>query len=398
MYKQLILLAFILFANRNTAYTQIDTLARKDWVKHNIAFAYSFHRGKVLKNYDPDFPVKNSQYHEIAVLWQMDGRKSWHEPFCYPLSGLALNYARFGNDTILGSAIGLMPQWVIQARKGKKLQINFRLGVGLAYFTEYYDRVDVPENEVVSSTVTNITSFGGALSYHIFPTLSVFAGVSIFHYSNGHTSIPNMGINDRPYSFGLLYTPRPAKLVSVPQKFDYDKKLHLNFRIGRGVHEMAESTLPVGGPLFPVYNFALFVSKQVSRVNNLHLGMYATYYSGFYHYLMFERRKFQGEERKNSFVYSAFAGHEFLIGHFGFTQELLFNVWNPFYKEVKFKKSYEEYASSERLAIYLGLRLQFDYYPFKRADVHENNVYLGMNLKTIVSKADYVEFHVGYSL
>jgi len=393
--KGLLFIVLIYFAQ--PIFAQKDTTNNRNWIKDDICFVAIQHKGKIRKNYDTEFPLKDSYYSELSVLWQMNGNKSWHSAFKYPLSGFGINYSQLGNDTVLGQAISLYPQWFIQIRKQKKLQINIKLGVGLAYFTKHYNRIDNPENEIIGSRITNFTTLGANISYRFMPQLSIFAGASLMHYSNGHTSIPNIGMNDRPYSFGILYKPQKTKITGTTLSNKNDRSIHYNLRLGRGVHEMAHSTFPVGGPSYPIYNIALFLSKQVSSVNDIHFGHYTTYYSGYYHFMLLEQI-FQGEERKNAFVHSVFAGHEFLIGHFGFTQELVINYWNPFYKELNFNRSYSDVEENEYWKIYLGLRLQFDYYPFKPANDHRNNLYVGTNLKTTVSKADYVELHVGYSL
>lgn len=377
------------------AFSQQDSTMQA--LHERFSLQYALHRGHVSKNYDTEFPLTGSICHQISVLRVTDGSRHWHRHYRYPLSGIGMSYMRFGNDTVLGSAIGLFPQWVIEGRKGKRLTYSFSLGAGLAYFTRYYDRMSNPENELIGSRITNITIIGFRLNFQASPYWQVFAGASLFHYSNGHTAIPNMGLNDRPYSFGIAYRPRTRPISTVFTDALGDRRIRFNIRIGRGMQEMAGSTFPVRGPSYPVYNLAIFASKLVSYVNNLHLGLYATYYSGYYNFMLLEQI-YQGQERRRSFVYSAFAGHEFLIGHFGFTQELVVNFHNPFYRELYYRRYYEPEDFPQNLPLYLGLRLQFDYYPFKQAVVRKNNIYVGANLKTIVSKADYVELHIGCSL
>lgn len=378
-----------------SAFSQPDSTVPA-WTER-LSVQYAQHRGHVSKNYDTEFPLSGSICHQISILRVTDGSRQWHRHYRYPLSGIGMSYMRFGNDSVLGSAIGIFPQWVMEGRKDKRLTYSFSLGAGLAFFTRFYDRKTNPENELIGSRITNITTIGFHLNYQVTSHWQAFAGASLFHYSNGHTAIPNMGLNDHPYSFGFAYRPLTVPRQPSVAEEPADRRIRFNIRFGRGMQEMAGSTFPVKGPSYPVYNLALFASKLVSDVNNLHLGMYATYYSGYYDFMLLEQI-YQGEERRRSFVYSAFGGHEFLIGHFGFTQELVVNLHNPFYRELYYRRYYEQETFPQNLPLYLGLRLQFDYYPFKAATVRKNNLYVGANLKTIVSKADYVELHIGCSL
>jgi hypothetical protein len=364
-------------------------------------FQHSASSGSIIRNYDTHIPVGRSLYHEIAALRFSDGSKLWHKSFIYPYSGLAANYASYGNDTVLGSSFSVYPMWIIQGRKGRKLGYSVKLGVGLSYFSNKFDITGNNQNELISSKLTNITLFGANFTYSPLPYISFFAGCNFVHYSNGHTSIPNTGINDKMLSLGLMYSFGSFALekpmgASYPQG-SYSRGARLNARAGRGWHEMATNPSTSGGPTFPVLNFALFASKQLSPVNDIHAGFYCTYYDGYYSFMLLEQM-YEGRERAESFVHSVFFGHEFLIGRFGFAQELVVNYRNSFYGQYLFERHYHEQKLPDVIKKYLGLRLSFDYYLLGHANSPGTNVYLGANLKTVVSKADYVEMHIGLKL
>lgn len=336
-----------------------------------------------------------SNYIDINMLWQTTGSKDWHQNYLYPEMGIGFIHGDLGNDSVYGQLTALYPTWIIKSRKDKKIGVDFKMGLGFAYFNKPYDRLSNLSNEVIGSTITNFTKVGFGLRYSPINQLSLYAGIDFIHCSNGHTRIPNYGLNDRTYSLGARYSINQTPKLKFTPKEKEDYKIRYNLRLGFGVHEYAETRSAVGGPKYPIYNLTGFLSRRFSKINEVHLGVGATYYVSYYDYLK-ANDLFVGDERKYSTVLNAMLGHEFLIARFGFVTEYNLNFYTPYYYKVK-RPIEEQYHEEVSKIHYMGVRLGFQYYPLKSTYDTGQNLSIGLFLKTIVEKADFVEINLTYS-
>lgn len=80
-------------------------------------------------------------------------------------------------------------------RLSRVLSLNYEWNLGLTFGWHPFDKVNNADNRVIGSRVTAYIDADFYLRWRISRTLDFNAGVSMIHFSNGNTTIPNAGLN-----------------------------------------------------------------------------------------------------------------------------------------------------------------------------------------------------------
>ena len=365
-------------------------------ISNRLIIDNNFYLGKILKNY-PIFPKNNfSTFYELNIAKQTDGSKEWHKYYNYSVVGCAIIFGDLGNNKVLGQNISIVPNIVFINKKLSNWHCETKIGIGVAYFNKKYNRISNSENLLIGSSFTNITNLSCGILYDISDHLSIKAAASVFHFSDGHYQLPNVGLNIFLFNFNVKYFPfSKPQIISSISKVNYKNKIHFNLRTGFGIHEFGFATKPIGGAKYPVYLSTIYLSKRFNYKNNVHLGLFVNYYTGFNDYII-SKELFDGKNSHlKSMVVSVFLGHEFVIGRFGIVAQCGFNIYNPFVKQ--YYKLVNNDGFNAKLKIYNSNKLGFQYYIFKNTDITRNNLYLGVYIKSNSGQADVIECSLGYS-
>jgi len=306
---------------------------------------------------------------EMNVQRQTTGSAPWHSWYKYPKVGLALIYYDYHNP-ILGQSYAASVYLSKALLRTPRQDVSFRLGTGLAYFTESYDLQTNRKNTFIGSplnaTLQMRVEYDVAVSQH----LGVLLALGLNHYSNGGSAKPNFGINLPTLLLGLNYHQRrPApvapSVAAVPtdtgQKFAY-----LSTSLGSKQRTGGDPTN------YLVNSVTLAVGQRVSRKSNLLVGV-----EGFYDRSLLAvlrdtaRRQDHLPDVKKA---SAFVGHELLFGRLAFVAHLGVYFYNP-------------YKSNPIYYERLGLKYQFT-----------NLLFGAIDLKAHRATADVIEFKVGVRL
>src|SRR5665811_2128874 len=117
-----------------------------------------------------------------------------------------------------------------------KRNLQFRIGQGIAYTTNPYDRDDNFRNNAYGSRFLSSTFMG--FNYHkenIYKNLGFKAGISIIHYSNANVKAPNTSSNTIAFNAGLVCTLEQAETEYIRKgkvKLTNPIKYNLVFRGG----------------------------------------------------------------------------------------------------------------------------------------------------------------------
>lgn len=385
--KAYILILFPLFSIGSN-----DSLKQKNYP----VLDFYLHGGQIVKNYNSLPDANNTFISEFYFAKATDGNSAWHNHFLYPQIGVSLFLADFGNSKILGQGVSLMPSFIFKHGGISKFYGELKLGFGLGFFTKHYNVNDNPENLYIGS-VTTMASFA---SYDITKSISskIFfkAGISFFHFSNGHYQLPNIGMNIPCLNIGVKYLPHemPVKFYSN-RITDFDNRLTYNIRLGFGMHEFGYAAQSAGGTKYPVYTAAIYCAKRITPINNLQAGIFVNYYTSFYDYII-SNNVFESDHNLRSAVATIFIGHEFMAGHFGFVAEAGVNIYNPFRKEYAVLTN-QKSTVENFLKRWSGNKFGVLYYPINPEKESKNKFHLGVYLKTNFDQADFVEFGFGYA-
>ncbi len=385
----LMLLCFLRFINLFSQ-NNFDTLSPP--TKNTIVIEEQNHFGKVLKIY-PTFPkVDNAFLGEINIGLQTTGKKEWNQLYCYPKIGFAFVYGYLGNNKALGQNFSIIPNLAFETHNQKRWTLETRFGFGLAYFTKYYNAIENQTNNLIGSSITDITFISLDLKYKLTKHITINAGIAGYHCSNGHYQLPNIGANIPCVNFGLSYSPK-----IIPPFYKHDsitkpnKKVLLNIMFGYGRHEFGSATKPTGGPKYPVFQGGLYISKRFNKINNFHAGLFFSYYTDYYDFIV-NQEFFETNQKLNACVATVFLGHEFIIGKFGLATQCGVNVYTPF-----LSKLYKVQKNNDLTSVYIANKIGIQYYFFEPTLKPRHNIYLGIYLKANFGSADYAQTAIGYT-
>jgi hypothetical protein len=306
---------------------------------------------------------------ELNAQRQTTGRTAWHGWYKYPKVGLALVYYDYHNpilDRSYAASLYISKPFL----RTRRQDLSFRLGAGLAWFTNPFDLQTNRKNTIVSSSLNATLQLRVEYDYALSEHLGLLVGVAVNHYSNGATTKPNFGVNLPSLVLGLNYhQQRPAP--TVPYLAPAPADIGRNFLLASTSLGYKQFGLSDDKKYF-VSSVTVAAGRRVNRKSNLLVGL-----EGFYDRSLLAAQKDtirSGEKLVDVKKAGIFVGHELLFGRLAFVSHLGFYVYNP-YKSNAFY--YER----------LGLRYQF-------TDV----VFGAIDLKIHRGAADVIEFKVGAKL
>jgi len=340
--------------------------------------------GYIIKNY-PAFPSRSaSLLGQFDIGFQTLGRRHWQSAMRWPEAGISLVGGTLGNGQVLGNVTGMMPylRWRITSHQGWHLHL--KAGLGFAWFTNPFNEITNPGNTLMGSSLANMTQLATGVSIPAGRRLEFDAGISFFHFSNGHTHLPNLGINMPCIYAGLRLKPakgnQPPRYIvpdTLPQRFQ------MVFEMTGGIHEFGESTEPTDGARYSIYGAAVGIRWLPSHFHTFTASIEWNYYSGFYDFAVLNH---MSEEQ--TWLYAStivvYAGHEFMLGHMGIDTRLGIYLYNPFrhdyYKNIT--------QTSEGAKLISSNKLGFNWYVWNPSTA-KFNVRLGIYIKANLGQADY---------
>ncbi len=300
------------------------------------------------------------------------GHREWEQVYGYPDTGLTFVYQDMNNPT-LGQNFSLYAHYNFYFLK-RNLQL--RIGQGLAYTTNPYDKNENFRNNAYGSSIMSSTFF--MLNYNkerIMKRLGFKAGLSIIHYSNANVKAPNTSTNTLAFHAGLIYNlcddEHTEYLRQELPKVTEPIKYNLIFRTG-----INESDVLNSGQ-FPFYIFSFYADKRIGRTSALQLGT-DIFFSNFLKELIrYQSVSFPELEVAGDTDYKrigVFLGHELFISRLSIITQLGYYAYYPFDFE-------------GRTYIRVGLKHYFG-----------NRWFGAITLKSHAAAAEAVEFGIGVRL
>ena len=251
------------------ALMKVQAMAQHNKWNSNLILEGRVHYGYLI-NHHLEMRIFNAHFpaFEINIGKETDGSERWQSEYNYPVIGISYWYSNLGNSSFLGSANAVFPYINYPVIKTRRSQVNFRLGVGVAYISKPFDRLDNYKYIAIGSHINAAINLMGEYRHQISPRLNVVAGLSAMHMSNGSTKTPNYGINTPMVSIGAAYrlnkvtTVNSVKLKPALYTFEFPEKKTLDFYAGNIVafKDMGSEY----GKNFMIYNFYGSIMKQLS--------------------------------------------------------------------------------------------------------------------------------------
>jgi hypothetical protein len=147
-------------------------------------------------------PESYTQAFELSLVYQTKGSKSWHQALKMPKIGVSFVGTSTGNKDVLGNHFGTYAFLQFPFLKGKNNILLGKVGTGIGFNKKVFDQETNPKNVAISSHVNALINFGISFQ-HQFKKFYFNTGLDLTHFSNGATTMPNLGINLPYFSIGI---------------------------------------------------------------------------------------------------------------------------------------------------------------------------------------------------
>ena len=337
--------------------------------------------GQVFKHspkYNPPIP-RYSQAIDINILRQTCGKSDWEERRHYPVIGLGMTYTDYGIDSVYGKCFGIYPVLELPLVKGKKLEWTFRLGLGIGYVTQTYERVPSWDtiNNAIGGHMNNFTMFASDLRYKINDQWAVSMGGNFSHISDATWKIPNLGVNMYGAHVAVRYFPVTSKPERRKRTLEpLPNRWLMHARVGFSANEYGVPD----GPLYPIYTSSAFVSKRYAGKNKAYAGLDYSYHPSIVAFLK-NNEVYPGKEKQHAWKSTVFIGNEFLLGRLGLVLQLGYYLKKGELNEHK-----------------LCQKLGYNFYLIKNEKGALKELCLYSMLKTHRVQAEFIEFGMGLGL
>ncbi len=301
------------------------------------------------------------------------GFKEWESRYSYPDWGFSYIYQNMKNEH-LGENHSLYAHYNFYFLKRN---LMFRIGQGIAYTTNPYDKEDNYFNNAYGSDLMSTTYV--MLNYkkeNLFKGFGLQAGVSIVHYSNANFRAPNTSTNTFAFNVGtnylLDYDDQPDYIPSAEDK-KFTEKIKYNVAFRSGINE--SDVIDTGQ--YPFYIVSAYADKRLNRKSAIQVGA-DIFFSEFlkeliyFYSVAFPELNVTGDEDWKRV--GVFVGHELFINKMSFETQLGYYVYYP-------------YDFEGRVYNRIGLKRYFG-----------DQFFGAITLKSHGAKAEAVEFGVGVRL
>lgn len=305
---------------------------------------------------------------EVFAARSTNGTKAWHSFFNYPEYGVSYVLYNMGSPTYLGFAHGISPYMsFFLFDRAKPVNMNIKVGSGIAYVEKKFDRITNYKNASVGSHINAFINLQANLNVQVSDKLSTRVGLAVIHMSNGSFQKPNAGLNLVSAFVGANYLLSEQQRMPKPPQELFEKRWEYRLFLSGGLKEI----YPIGSPKYVQTGLSLEVSKP-------HLAF--TRFGGtldvFYSFSDYPSLRNEGVEvtRLQTTKLGLTAGYELLFGRLSANFQAGAYLYAKNKQEgVMYQRLALRYAATNRLKIHLGL-------------------------KTQLGQADYIEFGLGYRI
>ena len=356
----------------------------------NLIFQPEVILGHIVPNYQ-DYPSSGLLYGGgLSVHTAHTQDKIWQQKYPNAEVGLFAGFWKMGNDSIFGNEIALYPYVQFPLKKHRKSPLFMRVGLGMAHFSKHYTIDQNIHNIAVGSSFT--WAFEGGLYWkkHLSESIDLTLSGKYLHGSNGHTQLPNFGVNSGALGIGIQYYPSGRPISAEKTPLIRSKSHHFQIKTGIGLHEFGGTTGPVNGPKYGVTSLAAYRNIQFNQRNRLKFGLIFRKYNSYATYI----ENHSLDKKITPYSLSFALGHEFILGYVGLDVDGLLHLYKPFYRTY-----FDEYGIDNKILFllhrWLGARIGLNVYAIPPSQNPKTNFFLGAHLNTNNGEADFSSLSIG---
>ena len=343
----------------------------------------------------------------------------WSYRLRYPTSGISFGFTDFRNSKNIGYSISVTPYIELHPLGLKRITVQ--AGMGVSYFNGQYESPFDMETDVISTHVNWTVSFYGRYHLLSLKQWDLNLGLGYLHFSNGHSRLPNTGLNTLLLSARIQYNYALGDQSYAQEKvyrpaFKKSRQRYFEVRPLVGRHVLSEEFNRHRN----VYGLAVGYGKIYNSTFKLGFGAYYQFYTHYYNYIQ-NNEQLVAESyqhfRERPFLYASNFGvtihGEVLLNHIGIEADVGYNIYKPFYEIEKqigqtFTIVEDTPNGPETIYLYGGKlnggyrlkksiysRLGLRYYLKGTKDHPKYNFFIGANIKANAGQADFSEFSAG---
>jgi hypothetical protein len=389
----------------------------KTLLKSDLYYNADLYIGQTLEA-NTGFPKTSLQTGAIFSMGSLNRNNdaAWVKQLGEPKSGFSVSFTDFGNSEKLGRAYSFIPFLEFGLLKKQTDNFNLAIGFGGAYLDTQFSNETNPYNRAISTKIN--WAFRSVLYYSIFENSKMDwrLGLGYFHYSNGHTRLPNQGLNSLLLSVSsMIHSQKAAKHpLSLEEKNhrERSKQIFINFQTGIGQNVLTELDITKR----EVYTITASAGIVLNKTFKFGGGMYYRFLEGYYDYIKNDGEliseqvpHFKDYPYKYATNLGLFGSAELLLSHIGFEWNIGFNIYKPFYKiDYQINQGYYFYDGEKTVFFYAELdwyyevkrtissKLGLKYYVFNTNNSPRNNIYMGVYINSNLGQADFTELSLGY--
>jgi hypothetical protein len=384
-------------------------IGSEEKVYNEIFTQFQAHAGR-SNTPNTGFPDLRPQWGVSAVIGRSWESKSlsWVRVLNRPKTGLCIGRTHLGNEGHVGHAYALMP--FIETGLGRKTDSRWSasLGFGASYISQKYHATSNANNRAIS---THMNWTYRSFLYWKIVQGAVFdwrMGVGYIHHSNGHTRLPNQGINSFLVSLSTELHPKRTNQEPFAQEAT-EPFQQFGLRIGRGHNIFSLEENELKNVHSVVFRYGL-VWKGVFRLG---ANAYFRQYQHYQDYIKADNELVShsyAHMKDNAFLNAMAIGlgleSEFIMGHIGAELDVGVNVFKPAY-ELDWKLNEGHYDMYKDEFIYgelnwyyhikhrMSSRLALNYYLVHYEKQPKINAYVSAALNANLGQADFSELSLG---
>lgn len=299
---------------------------------HSSYIGVNYFKGNIALHNNDILHLINGHPEGVILSWNKRtyGFNDWEQRYNYPDYGVSFTYQNLKND-VLGKNYALYAHYNFYFLKRN---LMFRIGQGLAFTTNPYDKEKNYRNIAFGSTLMSSTYM--MFNYkkeRIIDQFGLQAGFSLIHYSNANVKAPNASVNSITFNVGVNYSLDDVspKYISKDDgdtnTFTEPVKYNLVFRSG-----INESDV-VGSGQFPFYVFSGYADKRINTKSALQLGadvFFSNFLKEYIHYRSVSYPEDNSDGNQDYRRVGVFVGHELFINKMSLVTQLGYYVYYPY--------------------------------------------------------------------
>jgi hypothetical protein len=365
----------------------------------------------------PDRGVQNTFFVNLGRQAE-HGTSEWSKRLKQPTTGVSLGYSNFGNNKDIGHAFMVMPFLKFPLFTRKSDNFDMLVGFGGSYFNKTYNIETNPFNKGVSTGFN--WSYRSFIYYKLIQKerFKLKFGLGYVHNSNGHTQLPNQGLNSFLGSLSATIGAQKKQTANKDKANVKSSQVFFSARFGIGQNAFSE----IINDRKEVFTYALSVGKIYHKTFKIGLGVYYRFYENYYDYIINNERlvqepeyaKFKTNPNKYASNIGIFGNAELLLGHVGLGLTLGINLYKPFYEiewkdsqgffyqvenangEIETRNTLEPLSDYYKIKKTVSGRLGLKYYLVNTNKSPRHNVFLAAHINANLGQADFSELSIGY--